>query len=425
MLGEFFAGGASTLALILDLWLVGGCLVGLLWLADRFVGGAPRFRYGLGVVTFLAAVGLPLWDRPTHPVTEPAAPVGLTGPFDGLVQTADGWGLTVGLPVLWLTVAAGLVVREIHGHRSLRRRRNRWPDAPAELRRALRWPADVPLVLSGEAPCTVGLFRPCVALPAAWIPTWRTGPLRAVAAHECDHARWRDPLVHAGLRLLRALFWPSLPLWWLERWIRTRRELAADAAALAGMTDRGDRAEYARAVLLAASRSPWAAANPLGSAAGVRYRIEQLFQPPRQRPSGRLLALGILIAGTWGIPATPATSPPSPVPTPLPLAGFAAADQRSAAALNEVLLATHFRDHTLNHGTVESIARITASGSVEPVRQALGHPDPRTRESAAWVAGVLGDRRLRASLEAARADANPHVRSTASWALGAVSKRGD
>lgn len=63
--------------------------------------------------------------------------------------------------------------------------------------------------MAGEGlvtPVTVGWLRPSIILPAA-SSDWPVELLRAVMAHEEEHARRRDPLVQWVALLNRAVFW--------------------------------------------------------------------------------------------------------------------------------------------------------------------------------------------------------------------------
>lgn len=84
----------------------------------------------------------------------------------------------------------------------------------------------------GVGPFTAGFFRAAVVIPEVLFTRLSRHDLRLVIRHELAHAYWRDPLVNSLVLLVRALLWPSLPLWYLERVLRLEREAAADRAAL-------------------------------------------------------------------------------------------------------------------------------------------------------------------------------------------------
>jgi hypothetical protein len=95
------------------------------------------------------------------------------------------------------------------------------------------------------APVTVGFFHPAVIYPEQW-GRWPAERLDAVAAHEGEHARRRDPLVQWLALLNRALFWFHPAAWWLERQLSALAEEACDNVVL----ERGhDAREYAECLM--------------------------------------------------------------------------------------------------------------------------------------------------------------------------------
>jgi beta-lactamase regulating signal transducer with metallopeptidase domain len=143
--------------------------------------------------------------------------------------------------ILWLAVSAGLLFREFIGHTKLRNLRKKLRSADA-LRRELICPDEIKLYVGEfENPCTIGLLRPVVILPNRFPFDISVESARRILRHEIAHARWRDPLVNAFLRIIRASFWISPGLWFIERLIRIEREAAADRDAL--LTDSADAAE--------------------------------------------------------------------------------------------------------------------------------------------------------------------------------------
>jgi beta-lactamase regulating signal transducer with metallopeptidase domain len=81
------------------------------------------------------------------------------------------------------------------------------------------------------APLTVGVFSRRVILPTAW-RSWPEEQLRAVLAHECAHARRRDPLVALLAHVNRAVFWFHPLAWWLEHALAATAEQACDEVAV-------------------------------------------------------------------------------------------------------------------------------------------------------------------------------------------------
>lgn len=114
--------------------------------------------------------------------------------------------------------------------------------------------------LNGEGlvtPVTVGWLRPSVILPAG-SREWPLEQLRAVMAHEEEHARRRDPLVQWVALLNRAVFWFHPLAWWLEKRLAGLSEEACDDAVLMGGHDPLEYSEFllrlARAVREAGAR---------------------------------------------------------------------------------------------------------------------------------------------------------------------------
>jgi hypothetical protein len=222
--------------------------------------------------------------------------------------------------ILWAGVSALLLIREAIGHVRLRRAQRAWMPAPDALHQSLDWPKDVPLFVAANAsPLTAGLLRPRVVIPAE-LPV-----ARLIARHELSHARWRDPLVYALLRILAALFWIA-PVWPLLRWIRRERETAADEMALRGAS--GDEEQYV-AALLQLSRTPHGRLAPAMAESDLEYRAERILLARKSRFSFTA-ALALALGGTLIALAEPAHFA---VPDPIALSSpaFVPADVKTVA----------------------------------------------------------------------------------------------
>jgi beta-lactamase regulating signal transducer with metallopeptidase domain len=424
--------------LALNLSLFGAAAVLALLIALRALRGAtPRARYLLAVASFLFASAVPLaiTFRATRPEASLALPAIDVSPdassviargssvqasIDDAVSWSDRAALSQLAVALWLAGVLLLLVREAAGYMLVGFRRRHWTIAPPAVRELLRWPEEVPLwVAATDGPAAVGFLRPAVVLPASLIGE----AAEAVARHELAHARWRDPLVNSIVRLARALLWPSLPLWVLERIIRLERESAADAAAL----ERIEAGERAAAVAAYAATLIAVAGNPnrlrqvaaLGNGIGLEVRIRRLFADSRPGAARVALASVSLSAAFLCIAALPAAAPSRP-PIPHFRADGGVAYQASAAALTAILSGTAHRNHTATPHMLRQLDVIRASGSVEPLREALADSDRRTREAAAWVAGELGDARLTAAVAERLRDEDAYVQHAAAWALGTI-----
>jgi bla regulator protein BlaR1 len=158
-------------------------------------------------------------------------------------------------------------------------------------------------------PITVGWIRPAVVLPVSWAE-WPQARLDAILAHECEHARRRDPLFQWIALLNRALFWFHPLAWWLERRLSGLAEEACDSAVLAQGHDPRDYSEtlldLARSVERAGTR-----VDALGMAMPGTFlpaRIRRMLSGPPAPSTSRArlawtgalcsLAAAVLAAGT-------------------------------------------------------------------------------------------------------------------------------
>jgi beta-lactamase regulating signal transducer with metallopeptidase domain len=288
----------ELLELAADLWVFGIPVVMLVWAVLRLaVRASGRTRYAIAVAGLLATIVAPLLisslERNPAAITT-AHPIGIDSASEPL-------GTAAVLAAIWIAGALLLLAREVRGHVRLARLRM-GPAAPAELRRQLRWPDDVALYVGGAAPMTAGLMRPYVVVPAELLDVFDSRAARRIALHELAHARWRDPLVYAILRLATIAFWIG-PVWPLLRWVRREREAAADDAAL---REDADREGYVEA-LLHVSRETIAHRDLLSAAAGsdLEHRICRIVM---DRPSGHPIAAVavLLLAVSMAAAAAPA-----------------------------------------------------------------------------------------------------------------------
>lgn len=360
-------------------------------------------------------------------------------------QIAHG-PLGSGLLVIWIVVALFLIVREIAGHVSIIRLRGTWKPAPETVRRNMAWPEGIPLLIhEQEWPCTVGFAHPTVVLPARLSSSLSTEAAQQVARHELSHAQWRDPLVNAGVRLVRAFLWPSLPLWFLERVIRAEREAAADRAAIQDLTpsDESAVADYATTLLSIAQACShkgiprvYSAAGTHIGAARLEERVHRLFKFSQPLTHTRLTLAGlILLCGVLAVGFVPITS--------RGLAPQALAEQRrqvverqiidftnspgaqrSTSAMNKLLSALKNRDWQVDGEVKSYLDQIRSSGTIEPLTITLADDkDWRVREKIAWSLGQLNDRRAVEPLIGALSDPAGEVKHTVAWALGIIGER--
>lgn len=168
--------------------------------------------------------------------------------------------------------------------------------------REMGLPRRVRVVLSEavRVPCTWGIRRPVVLLPAA-AAAWPRDLQRAVLHHELAHIARGDYVGLLWLELVRVLHWPDPFAWLLRRAGRNAQEKACDDAAVrAGIPP----VEYARHLLavgrhvVAASRPP-VAALPMIRTGSLRDRVASVLDPgANRRPATmtRLLLTGAVIA---------------------------------------------------------------------------------------------------------------------------------
>ncbi len=332
--------------LLLNLTLLGASLALGVTMAFRFIPTSlPRTRYFITLAAFCAASLLPILATmgitvrqpasltpPTAasrtiasdhanlmdlaPAIEPASPAsaGFRHWLPDFARRLKGHPLAAVLLWLWLSVAILLLGRELIGHLSLWRARRQWELAAATLRQELNWPSHIQLYLHQHSgPSTVGWLRPVVVLPERLWSDLPSTAISQVAQHELAHARWRDPLVNALLRIMRALLWPSLPLWFLEHLTYTEREAAADQAAIADRLSNSESKQsaldYAASLV---SIAEWRqAAVPhsfrlLGTQAGgskaLENRVYRLLKTsPRLHPVRLAMGLVTLLGGLVGM----------------------------------------------------------------------------------------------------------------------------
>ena len=164
-------------------------------------------------------------------------------------------------------------------------------------------------------PCSFGLFRPTVVLPAAFD---RLEPAfqRDIVCHELQHLRRHDFVAALLEETVTALLWFHPWAWLIRRRIRLHREQVVDAAVV-GCT--GDRRAYVRClVALAGHPRGLRLAAPMLGSTELRARTDALFEKEGKMSKRRsaVLAIGLcaaLGAGVWTAAATvPLAAAPEP-----------------------------------------------------------------------------------------------------------------
>ena len=257
----------NALYLLLNLTLVGALMVGCVTIAFKLIPTSlPRLRYLILLASFGASVVLPIVftfglaaehkyiasdfatteltqpDDVTKPATFSNLPVSVPVATQRLnlktivrnfLERISGNRLLIVLICVWPLVTLLLAARESLGHFRWLRARRSWTLATTPVRAELGWPNDFPLYIDSQlGPSVIGMFRPSVVLPRRLMEEMTPDQTRQIARHELAHARWRDPLANAVLRVIRVMFWPSIPLWIIERMAHAEREAAADRAAI-------------------------------------------------------------------------------------------------------------------------------------------------------------------------------------------------
>lgn len=258
-------------------------------------------------VLLVGAIGLPLLaGEPAHQAdlallplspmsagVEPVTPPG-TGPMEGgpmVGSIATGW------VALWLGIAgllaARLIVLAAKPLRDLQPLPAHWPPVASTGR--------VRVSPHVTAPMIVGVWRPCVVLPA-----WTTPPpgWEAALAHELAHARRRDVLWDGVVQLFACLFWFHPMAWIAIREHRVACEEACDAEAI--RQTGGSPRSYA--LTLVTLGRPTTGGLALGSPARtLRRRIHAMHRRPLSlRWSVPVLALGLVLCLPLELTAAPA-----------------------------------------------------------------------------------------------------------------------
>ena len=234
-----------------------------------------------------------------------------------------GTGLLQHLWLLWLGVAAALLVRKITVYQSfcayIRVGSTEVADI-ALLERLARLEGQLhvrrPIELSENAqaasPMLLGFFRPCIVLPCARLPQEE---LDCTLLHELTHYRRRDMLYRWGMQLALCLHWFNPLVWRMGREVARACELSCDEAVIRAMDVQGRRA-YGDTLLRAMQADGPSKSTPAAMALGesaklMKERLEAIMAF-KKRPwwvcglsilLAFSLALGAAAAGAYTGPA--------------------------------------------------------------------------------------------------------------------------
>ena len=288
-------------------WLQAGLLAGVAGLGVAVLRiRRPGFllRYWQAVLLLLLVAP---WIQPWQPVA--AAPTGVLAPISGMeqaVESGDGVsvaGRVIALPAArwrvdpwtWALglLAAGVIVRLgwiglglLRLARLVRAADRIVPPAVArELLAQFRVSAVFVQHPEVRMPCSFGLFRPTVMLPAAFD---RLEPAfqRAIVCHELLHIERRDFARVVVEDAAAALLWFHPWVWLLRRRIRLHREQVVDATVVRCT---GDRRAYVRCLVeLAGHPLTLRLASPMLRSTELRIRTDALFEKEGAMSTRRL-----------------------------------------------------------------------------------------------------------------------------------------
>jgi HEAT repeat protein/beta-lactamase regulating signal transducer with metallopeptidase domain len=477
-LAHWIAAGAGWTPLLADAVVKATALLGAAWFVSLlFRRSSAAMRHLVWTVALVGSLALPLlrpivprWPVPLLPeaVVQAVPPIATSevparspgsvqnGPATlGVDVTAAQAAASVSLSpavmlmAVWVTVAAGLLLRLIFG--MVRVRRLVFSSAEAapwlQLARELAARSGVAQRVSfvqgtpDSMPLTWGFRKPVVLVPAG-AETWPGVRLRTVLLHELAHVARYDCLTQAIAGAVCAIYWFNPLAWIAASRLVAERERACDDAVLA---DGADGPEYAEQ-LLDVARTPrphgvltWATVA-MARRSQLEGRLLAILDPdlPRRVPTRA-------VAGAFALFLC--------VVVP-PLAAIEPGPRASAPAGTELVPSGAGEDATLTmprggaqQGAVQSVTpgpkpqpRQTPKPTPEPAtggperadepRQAvdpkvvdalaaaLKDTDAEVREHALMALAQLHDRRATAPLVAALGDSSADVREYAAVALG-------
>ena len=219
-----------------------------------------------------------------------------------------------------------------------------------------------------DAPAVVGVFRPVILVPAS-SAAWSHERRRAVLLHERAHIRQGDCLLALVAQVACALHWFNPLAWLAARRLRIERELAADAAALAGGIRATTYAENLVAIAAGAraqQHEPLSSAA-LGMASELETRIVAIVAPPR-KPLGRLGAVALVstvsaasVVIACAQPAVPTSATSTPASS---TAASSTATSSTAASPNAASSTAPSSNAASSIGTSSTAASSTAASSI-------------------------------------------------------------
>ena len=154
------------------------------------------------------------------------------------------------------------------------------------------------------SPTVVGIIRPTILLPAAYVTGLQPAQLTAVITHELAHIRRHDLLIHLIQRMIESLFFFHPVVWIISREMDREREICCDESVLSAGHGR---TEYAGALIRAAElgllltkqnsskESSFSMAASGNKDSQFQERVERLMSPSARSSRIRLGEVGWLV----------------------------------------------------------------------------------------------------------------------------------
>lgn len=276
-----------------------GAVVGVVLALTLLVTKRSNWRYALSLIALVIMALSPAMtfyvcsDLSRGESAEPArqasvaSATGVTVDESGLSTLLAGGAFY--LVAAWLLGVTLLSLRLVAGYLAVRRLRRsaRWIAASAlpglpRLTKRLRVDARV-RVAATDLVCeamVIGLWRPLVLLPAAWVVEMPAQTLEAIVAHELAHVRRFDLWINLFQRVIETLLFYHPAVWYVSHCVRREREKCCDELAVAAT---GERLAYVEALervahrRLAASPSVWATAMGGGKTMNLLERVRNVL----------------------------------------------------------------------------------------------------------------------------------------------------
>jgi hypothetical protein len=174
-----------------------------------------------------------------------------------------------------------------------------------------------------EGPVALGLMRRLIVVPGDFSRRYSPAERRLAMEHERTHHVRGDLWWNVAALLVLAANWFNPVAWIAFRAFRADQELACDAA-VAARASAGERCDYARALVKAATAPGLVAACPMSDVRGLKRRLKMVARhraSPLRSAGGCAAALLVALAGF----AVGGSHPPQPAPAAPRLALRAAA----------------------------------------------------------------------------------------------------